>query len=69
MLFYHLNVTWEVLPGRQMVPYLTAGVGSAIMISVRLHPTRLLPSVSEEAICRRACSVLERMRPTPPQLR
>jgi outer membrane beta-barrel protein len=31
MLFYHLNVTWEILPGRQMVPFLTAGVGSAIM--------------------------------------
>ena len=31
MLFYNLNVTWEVLPGRQMVPYVTAGVGSSIM--------------------------------------
>lgn len=31
MLFYQLNVTWEILPGRQMVPYLTAGVGSSIM--------------------------------------
>jgi outer membrane beta-barrel protein len=31
MLFYHLNVTWELLPGRQMVPFLTAGAGSAIM--------------------------------------
>lgn len=31
MLFYNLNVTWELLPGRQMVPFLTAGVGSAIM--------------------------------------
>ncbi len=31
MLFYHLNLTWEVLPGRQMVPYVTGGVGSAIM--------------------------------------
>jgi outer membrane beta-barrel protein len=31
MLFYHLNATWELLPGRQMVPYLSAGVGSSIM--------------------------------------
>ena len=31
MLFYHLNLTWELLPGRQMVPYLSAGVGSSIM--------------------------------------
>jgi len=31
MLFYNLNLTWEVLPGRQMVPYLTGGVGSSIM--------------------------------------
>jgi outer membrane beta-barrel protein len=31
MLFYHLNASWELLPGRQMVPYLSAGVGSAIM--------------------------------------
>jgi outer membrane beta-barrel protein len=31
MLYYNLNVTVEVLPGRQMVPYLTAGVGSSIM--------------------------------------
>ncbi len=31
MLFYHLNATWELMPGRQMVPYVSAGVGSAIM--------------------------------------
>jgi outer membrane beta-barrel protein len=31
MLFYNLNLTWEILPGRQMVPFLGAGVGSAIM--------------------------------------
>jgi outer membrane beta-barrel protein len=31
MLFYNLNATWELLPGRQMVPFVTAGVGSAIM--------------------------------------
>jgi outer membrane beta-barrel protein len=31
MLFYNLNATFELLPGRQMVPYLTAGVGSSIM--------------------------------------
>ena len=31
MLFYHLNATWEFLPGRQMVPFATVGVGSAIM--------------------------------------
>ena len=32
MLFYQLNVVYEVLPGRQMVPYLGAGVGSAIFL-------------------------------------
>jgi outer membrane beta-barrel protein len=32
MLFYHLNATWELLPGRQMVPYVGAGVGSALML-------------------------------------
>jgi outer membrane beta-barrel protein len=32
MLFYHLNVVWELLPGRQMVPYLGGGVGSSIML-------------------------------------
>jgi len=31
MLFYHLIATYELLPGRQMVPYLSAGVGSTIM--------------------------------------
>lgn len=31
MLYYNLNLTLEVLPGRQMVPYVTGGVGSAIM--------------------------------------
>jgi len=31
MMFYHFNLTWELLPGRQMVPYLSAGVGSAIL--------------------------------------
>jgi outer membrane beta-barrel protein len=31
MLFYHLISTWELLPGRQMVPFVSAGVGSAIM--------------------------------------
>lgn len=31
MLFYQMNVVWEVLPGRQMVPYLTAGAGATVM--------------------------------------
>ncbi len=31
MLFYHLIATYELLPGRQMVPYVSGGVGSAIM--------------------------------------
>ena len=31
MLFYQLNLTWEILPGRQMVPFVSGGVGSAIM--------------------------------------
>jgi outer membrane beta-barrel protein len=31
MLFYQLAVTYELLPGRQMVPYVTAGVGASIM--------------------------------------
>lgn len=31
MLFYHLGVTWELLPGRQMVPFVTAGGGASIM--------------------------------------
>lgn len=32
MLFYHMNVVWELLPGRQMVPYVGAGVGSALLL-------------------------------------
>jgi len=32
MLFYNLNLTWEVLPGRQMVPFVTGGAGSTIML-------------------------------------
>ena len=32
MLFYHLNATFEFLPGRQMVPFATVGVGSSIML-------------------------------------
>jgi outer membrane beta-barrel protein len=31
MLFYQLGLTWEILPGRQMVPFVSGGVGSAIM--------------------------------------
>jgi outer membrane beta-barrel protein len=31
MLFYHLLLTYELLPGRQMVPYVSGGVGSSIM--------------------------------------
>lgn len=31
MLFYNMNVNVRVLPGRQMVPYATFGVGSTIM--------------------------------------
>lgn len=31
MLFYQLNLTWQLLPGRQMVPFIGGGVGSAIM--------------------------------------
>ncbi|MBI1795906.1 MAG: outer membrane beta-barrel domain-containing protein [Candidatus Eisenbacteria bacterium] len=31
MLFYNLNTTFEILPGRQMVPFVSGGVGSAIM--------------------------------------
>jgi hypothetical protein len=31
MVFYNLNVLLELLPGRQMVPFVTAGVGSSIM--------------------------------------
>ena len=32
MLFYQMNVTWELLPGRQMVPYVSAGVGSTLLL-------------------------------------
>jgi outer membrane beta-barrel protein len=32
MLFYQMNVVWELLPGRQMVPYVGAGVGSALLL-------------------------------------
>jgi outer membrane beta-barrel protein len=32
MLFYQMNVTWELMPGRQMVPYVGGGVGSAVML-------------------------------------
>lgn len=31
MLFYHFLLTYELLPGRQMVPYVSAGVGSSIL--------------------------------------
>jgi len=31
MVYYQLGLTYEVLPGRQMVPFVSAGVGSAIM--------------------------------------
>lgn len=31
MMFYHFIATYELLPGRQMVPYVSAGVGSSIM--------------------------------------
>jgi outer membrane beta-barrel protein len=30
MLFYNLNLTYEVLPGRQMVPFVTGGAGASI---------------------------------------
>jgi outer membrane beta-barrel protein len=32
MLSYHFNLTYEILPGRQMVPYVSGGVGSSIML-------------------------------------
>ena len=32
MLSYHFNVTYEILPGRQMVPYASAGVGSTLLL-------------------------------------
>ena len=31
MIFYNFNLTVEVLPGRQMVPFVTLGAGSTIM--------------------------------------
>jgi outer membrane beta-barrel protein len=31
MLFYSMNLNFKLLPGRQMVPYVTLGVGSTIM--------------------------------------
>ncbi|MGH7725938.1 MAG: SH3 domain-containing protein [Candidatus Eiseniibacteriota bacterium] len=31
MLYYDLGVTFEILPGRQMVPFVTGGAGSTIM--------------------------------------
>jgi outer membrane beta-barrel protein len=31
MLFYEMNANLEILPGRQLVPYLTGGVGSSIL--------------------------------------
>jgi hypothetical protein len=31
MLFYDMNVNCELLPGRQIVPFVTAGVGSSIL--------------------------------------
>jgi outer membrane beta-barrel protein len=31
MLFYAMNVTWKILPGRQLVPFATGGAGSSIM--------------------------------------
>jgi len=31
MLFYAMNLTWKILPGRQLVPFATGGAGSSIM--------------------------------------
>ncbi len=31
MLFYAMNLTWKILPGRQLVPFVTGGAGSTIM--------------------------------------
>ena len=31
MLYYAMNLTWKVLPGRQLVPFVTVGAGSSIM--------------------------------------
>jgi outer membrane beta-barrel protein len=30
MLSYQLNLTWELMPGRQMVPFVTVGAGSSL---------------------------------------
>lgn len=38
MLFYDLGATFEILPGRQMVPFVTGGVGSSIMLG-RAEPS------------------------------
>jgi outer membrane beta-barrel protein len=32
MLFYQMNVVWELLPGRQMVPYVGSGVGTTLLL-------------------------------------
>jgi outer membrane beta-barrel protein len=32
MLSYHFLLTYEILPGRQMVPYVSAGIGSSLML-------------------------------------
>ncbi len=32
MLFYQMNLAWELLPGRQMVPYVSAGAGSTLLL-------------------------------------
>jgi outer membrane beta-barrel protein len=32
MLFYQLNVAWELMPGRQMVPFVGGGVGSSVLL-------------------------------------
>jgi outer membrane beta-barrel protein len=31
MLYYAMNLTWKILPGRQLVPFATGGAGSTIM--------------------------------------
>lgn len=31
MLYYAMNLTWKMLPGRQLVPFATGGAGSSIM--------------------------------------
>ena len=32
MLFYQMNATWEILPGRQMVPFVSGGAGATLML-------------------------------------